>query len=106
VSRFRVDHPSDPNLHVIAGVDHMLGLFVELCRTGRSRPIKTLDFFTAGKPVTMSACFEFLIEHGFFTRDDLEDALTAVADDTNPKDLPSGIARTVDVVMSFKAAGD
>jgi hypothetical protein len=57
MSRFRVDHPTRQGIHVIAGVDHMLGFFIEVFREGRDRPIKTLDVFTNKSPVTLQQCF-------------------------------------------------
>jgi hypothetical protein len=53
MSRFRIVHPIKPELHVIAGHDHMLGYFVELHREGRDRPIKSLDRFTLRRSVTL-----------------------------------------------------
>ena len=52
----------------------------------------------------MQDCFEFLIEHGFFTTDELDDALIAIQD--GEEDVPSGVQRTLDVVIAFKAAAD
>jgi hypothetical protein len=102
MSRFRIDHPTNPHLHVIAGADHMLGFFVELRREDRSRPIKSLDLFTLGRAVTLQDCFEFLIEHGFFTGEELHDALIAIQH--GEEDVPSGVHRVMDIVMEFKAA--
>lgn len=104
MSRIRIDHPLRPDLHCIAGVDHMLGFFIELHREGRDRPIKSLDMFKLGRPVTLQDCFEFLIEHGFFSTVELNDALIAIQDDE--EDVPLGVQRTIDVVMVFKVAAE
>jgi hypothetical protein len=101
MSRFRIDHPIKPDLHAIAGHDHMLGYFVELHREGRDRPIKSLDKFTLGRAVTLDDCFTFLIEHGFFTLADLEAALVAMQDGTRVRSRK--VRRVVKLVERFKA---
>jgi len=103
MSRFRIEHPTDPKLHAIAGTDHVVGpFFVELHDNGRDRPIKSLDTFTLRRPVTLQDCFEFLIEHGFFTREDLEAALIAMQDGTRVRSRTA--RRVVEVVEGFKSA--
>lgn len=101
MSRFRIDHPTNPNLHCIAGVDHMLGFFCELHREGRDKPIKTLDMFTAGKPVTLNDIFDFMIHHDFFTVEQLQDALVYLQDGS-PKPRSKGVMRVVGIVMGLK----
>lgn len=105
MSRHRISHPSKPNIHIIYGHDHMLGFFVELHREGRDKPIKTLDTFTLGRAVTLQDCLEFMISVGVFTRDQLQAALNFIQDG-HPEPLPQGVARTVEVVVGFKAAED
>jgi len=103
MSRFRIEHPTRENLHIIYGHDHMLGFFVEMFREGREKPLKSLDMFTHGKAVTLNDCFDFLISVGVFTRPELQQAL-ALIQDGHPEPVPQGMARTVEVVMGFKGA--
>jgi hypothetical protein len=44
-----------------------------------------------------------LIDHGFFTGEELHDALVRLQDG-HPEPLPQGIARTVVVVVGFKGS--
>lgn len=101
MSRFRIEHPIKASIHCYAGHDHALGFFCEVFSEGRSRPIKSLDFFTAGKPVTLQDCFEFMIANEFFTRDDLEQALVAIQDGTLVKSAK--VLRVVEAVEGFTA---
>jgi hypothetical protein len=99
MSRFRVEHPSREGIHAVAGVDHALGFFVEVFREDRDKPIRSLDMFTAKRAVTLQDCFDFMIEHGFFTADQLRNALVFLQDGApRPKDT-----RVVEVVVKFKA---
>jgi hypothetical protein len=101
MSRFRIDHPTDPKLHAIAGKDHAVGpFFIELYRDGRSRPIKSLDMFALGRPVTLQDCFEFLIAEGLVERSDLEAALTAMQDGKRVR--AKRVRRVVEIVEAFK----
>jgi hypothetical protein len=104
MSRFKIDHPNNPELHVIAGHDHMLGYFVELHRNGRPCPIKSLDMFTLGRAVTLQDCFEFLIDLRVIDRPDLEAALMAMQDGTRVRS--KRVRRVVEVVERFKHAAD
>jgi hypothetical protein len=102
VSRFRISHPHRQDIYITAGVDHMLGLFCELMHENRSKPIKSLDMFTTGKPVTLQAVFEFLIEHEFMTRTDLESALVYLQDGgREPRDM-----RVTNIILNLKRAAD
>ena len=100
MSRFTIDHPIKPELHVIAGHDHMLGYFIELHREGRDRPIKSLDTFTLGRSVTLQDCFEWLIAEGVTDRPDLEAALMAMQDGTRVRSKK--VRRVVEIVEAFK----
>jgi hypothetical protein len=104
VSRFRINHPINQSIYVIAGHDHMLGYFAELHREGRDRPIKSLDMFTLGRSVSLQDCFEWLIEHGVIDRLDLEAALIAMQEGTRARS--KRVRRVVEIVETFKSAAD
>lgn len=79
MSRFRIDHPHDPELHAYAGHDHMLGLFVEIFRGDRSPPMKELAVLANNNnAVSIMDCLDFLASNGFFDHADLEDAIQYV----------------------------
>jgi hypothetical protein len=100
VSRFRIVHPHRSEIYAVAGVDHAVGMFVEVHREGRSRPFKSLDFFTLGRSVTLNDCFEFSIENEFFTREQLEAALVWLQDGSpTPRDM-----RVLGIITEMKPA--
>jgi hypothetical protein len=69
---------------------------------GRSKALAALDFFKMGRPVTLDDCFRFMIDHGFFTREQLHDALVYSHDGTpKPRNM-----RVVNIVAEFKSAAD
>jgi hypothetical protein len=104
MSRFRIDHSTDPKLHAMAGVDHAVGpFFVELYREGRDRPIKSLDMFTLGRSVTLQDAIEFLIAERLIDRADLEAALMVMQDGTRVRS--KRVRRVVEVVEAFKPSG-
>jgi hypothetical protein len=101
VTRFRIDHPRRTDIHAEAGVDHAVGpFFIDPYREDRDRPIKTLDFFTAGRPVTLQDCFDFLISEGFFRRDDLEAALVWMQD---AESVRPSVMRVVEIIERLKS---
>jgi hypothetical protein len=106
VSRFRIDHAHRPDLHAEAGHDPVLGFFVDVMREGRDRPVKSYDHFhpAFNRPRPLMGCLDFLASEGFFTGDELHDALIAIQDGED--NVPSGVQRTIEVVMQFKAAAD
>jgi hypothetical protein len=81
------------------------GFVASVDREGRGRPIKELDFFTQGKPVTMNDIFEFLIEHEFFTRDQLEVTLVYLQDGGR-KPRSRSVIRVAEIVMEMKRAAE
>lgn len=103
MSRFKIDHPIKRELHAEAGHDPVVGFYVDVMHS--HRVIKSYDFF---KPLfnrarPLMGCLDFLVSEGFFTTDELHEALIAIQD--GEEHVPSGVLRTVDVVMGFKAAG-
>jgi hypothetical protein len=71
---------------------------------GREKPIASYDTWhpSFNRARSLLGCLDFLVEQEFFTADDLESALVAIADDL---DVPSGrLARVVEVMEGFKEA--
>jgi hypothetical protein len=102
VSRHRIDHPTRKNVHAIYGHDPVLGFFVDVFIERREKPIASYDTwhpsFNRARP--LHGCLDFLAAEGFFTGDDLEDALAHVQDDTR---VPKRLARVVEVIERFKS---
>jgi hypothetical protein len=103
MSRFRIDHPSKPDLYAEAGHDHMLGFFAETFIERRDKPKAVLDVFKLGRAVTLHDCFEFLISEHFVTRDDLEAALVWLQDGGR-EPRSRGAMRVAEIVMSLRAS--
>lgn len=97
--RFRIEHPREPNIYAEGGVDDPLAsFFVEVFREGRARPLACVDPFTTGSTVALMDCLGLLIAHGFFTRAQLDDALSYLQGGAAaPRDL-----RVVEIVSAFK----
>ena len=103
MSRFLIQHPTREGIHAYAGVDHMLGFFVEIFREGRESPIKSLDTFTnENKPVHLIDCLDLLASEGFFSHEDLEDALLHFKHE-EPEHGTAEALRIVKVIEGFKA---
>ena len=103
MSRFRIDHPTRPDLHAEAGHDPVLSYFVDVMKG--HRVIKSYDFFhpTFNRARPLMACLDFLVAEEFFTADDLHEALAHVQDGTR---VPRRLARVVEVIERFKEASD
>jgi hypothetical protein len=70
------------------------------------RPARIVDVVhpTFNRERPLLGCLDFLVEQEFFTGEDLEDALIAIADDL---DVGSEeVQHVVEVVMEFKAGTD
>lgn len=105
MSRSRIDHPTRANVHAIYGHDPVIGFFVDVHRDGRDKPIASYDIwhpsFNRERP--LMGCLDFFVAEGFFTADDLEDALAHVQDNTR---VPKRLVTVVLVIMNFKDACD
>lgn len=103
MSRFHIAHPTRPDLHAEAGHDPLLSYFVDIMKG--HRVIKSYDswhpLFNRARP--LMGALDYLASEGFYTGDDLEDALAMIADDL---DVPKRLVRVVDVVMAFKSAAE
>lgn len=102
MSRFKIKHPSTEDVYAAAGMDHAVGMFCEVFREDRIAPIASVDIFTLGRPVTMSDCFELLMEFAFFTEEGLHEALVFLQDaEPDPQDM-----RVVNIITEFRKAAD
>lgn len=100
MTRHRLDHPTRPTVHCYYGYDHMLDFFVEIFRDGRDKPIKQLDIFSNGKPVTLIDCLDFMASNAFFGHEDLEDALLFMQDEAEHG--TDAARRVVEVIERFR----
>ncbi len=98
MSRFRIEHPRQSEVYAIGGVDHALGLFCEVFRDNRERPLKVVDVFTMKRPVALSDCFELLVAEGFLKAAELEETLVHLQDGTR---MPKRLATIAKIVGEF-----
>jgi hypothetical protein len=105
VSRFKLDHLVDIYLVAECGFDPFVGFFAEVRDVRRSKPRLIYDKMQAAydHKFPLLGVLRFLEAQGFINC--LEDALMALAEPEH-EDLPSGVARTVQVIMNFKTAAD
>lgn len=104
MSRFRIDHPRDPDLRCEYGHDAHLGFFAETFVENRSKPTAVLDVFTLGRAVTLQDVLDFMVHHCFLTRDQLEEALAWIATEEDESWRPGeDVMRVVGVVMGLRA---
>jgi hypothetical protein len=105
MSRFRIDHPTRDRVHAIYGHDPVLGFFADMMREGRDKPTVSYDtwhpMFNRARPLL--GCLDFLAAEGFFTGEQLEDALAVIADDL---DVPARLVRVVEVIERLKEEAD
>ena len=102
MSRFLIQHPTKPEIHAYYGHDHAVGFFVEIFREGREAPIKILDEFTADRPLALIDALDLLANQGFFSHEDLEDALLFMRDE-EPEHGTEEALKIVKVIEGFKA---
>ena len=102
MSRFRIDHPTRQDLHADAGHDPMMGFFVDVMQG--HRVLRSYDFFQPcfNRSRPLIGCLDFLMSEGFFTGDELQDALVFLQDGApTPSDM-----RVVEIAMECKRAAD
>lgn len=105
-ARFRVNHPAGPGAYAWAGVDHVLGFFVEVRGLGKR---KTYDAFDLGynRERPLWGALTFLLSQGFYTRQDLESALCRHQNgEPRLPELGSGEDIAMEFIVKFKGAAD
>jgi hypothetical protein len=104
MSRFRIEHPSKPELHAEAGHDPVLSFYVDIMKG--QRVIKSYDHFHPlfNRQRPLLGCLDFLVSQGFFTGEQLEDALVYVQDGW--PEPTEGVMRVVEIVERFMSASE
>jgi hypothetical protein len=100
--RFRLDHPVHTAVYAEYGHDRALGFFV----TVRGKHGRRLDYDALhGDYAGLAGALAFLAKGGFFTLEDLYEALLHVEQESE-EDLRSGLRPIALVVTNFKVAAD
>lgn len=105
-TRFRVAHPTVEGAFAWAGVDYVLGYFVQVRGLGQW---KTYDAFAPGYDVErpLWGALTFLVSQGFFSQADLESALCRLQDAGHGfPELGTGEDIAVEFIVKFKGAAD
>lgn len=107
--RFSIDHPTDPLWRAAFGLDAVVGFFVEVF-IGDDPDEPAVVAYDALQPNydrarPLQGALDFLVEHAFVGRDDLEDGLRWLADE-GARTPPRRLRPAVRVINSFKAAAD
>lgn len=103
MSRFTLDHPTRAGVRCEFGHDAGLGFFAEVFKDGRSKPTAVVDVFTLGRAVTLQEVLDFMVEHCFFSTDQLHEALAWIATDEDESWRPNGdVMRVVEVVARLR----
>jgi hypothetical protein len=102
MSRCRLDHPTKPGVQAAYGHDPVMGFFVDIMKGDRL--VKSYDFFNPSfnRARPLMGALDFLAAEGFFTTDQLHEALIYLQD--GGRRPSKGVARVVEVVSMFKAA--
>jgi len=100
MSKFKLDHPTENGTTAEYGEDGALGFFVEV-----RKPKQRNACYDATHPGYdhLNGALRFLMKHGFYTQDDLEDALVWLQDDCESRTTPA-VRRAIDVVSHFKGS--
>lgn len=104
MSRFRIDHPTIENVHAEAGHDPVLGFFVDVMKG--HRVVNSYDHFHPlfNRQRPLMGCLDFLVSEGFFTGEQLEDALVYLQDGW--PEASAEVMCIVRVIIEMKGAGD
>jgi hypothetical protein len=105
MSRFKLDHLVDEHLVAECGFDPFVGFFAEVRDVRRSKPKLIYDKMQPAydHKLPLLGVLKFLEAQGFIVL--IEESLAAL-EHPEPEHLPSGIKRTIDVVMQFKRAAE
>ena len=105
MGRFKLDHLVDIYLSAECGFDPFVGFFAEVQDIRRSKPKLIYDKLQRNydHKFPLLGVLRFLETQGFIVL--IEESLAAL-EDPEPEHLPTGIKRTIQVVMMFKRAAD
>ncbi len=100
--RYKINHPTDPQITAAYGWDHAIGFFVMVYRGGQI--IEDYDVM-AEEYEPLNGVLHVMIRHEFF---DICDVLNAFYDQANalPEDLEPDLRLVGEVISNLQAAAD
>jgi len=104
MSKITIERPTDPKIHAEAGFDHAIHWFGDVIRPGyRSSYSRIERNYDQERPLW--GLLAFLAGEGFYSLDDLTDALTALQDGT-VGDESTEVQRVAGIVVQVKHTAD
>ena len=111
--RFELQHPHDPTVQVVYGLDYAIGFFAAVdfgqCHSPEAmhRALIEYDAFQPGfnRDHPLRGCLEFLSEHGLFTLENLNEAIHWF-DVHGDKSAPKRLRLAVTVISNMKRSAD
>ena len=113
VPRFELQHPNDPTVQVVYGLDCAVGFFAAVdfgqCPSPKTkdRALVEYDAFQSeySHQFPLRGCLEFLSKFGVFTLDDLNEAIVwfELHGDRSP---PKRLRLVVEIIANLKKAAD
>jgi len=101
--RFFIQHPSNSNLRASYGWDHAVGWFLTVESDGEVEA--EYDQRLNPEMLQLAEVLEKFLLHGFFNREDLEEALKQMQS-MEYNEMEPALAKIVDVVSNLKQAAD
>jgi len=99
-----ITHPTNPDITATLGFDHAIKFFVDITSKRRRFSYSAIEpGYDHERPLW--GALRFLAAHGFYTEDDLHDALSGLQDGTIDE-LPERVQQVGEVVWAFKRAAD
>lgn len=99
--RLRLNHPQDSRVATV-GHDRTISWYAEV-RSGKGRLIEEYDQLTVGEPTTLAGVLRMLVQHEFFSQEDLEYGLSQTYFGYAPSEVEDVGARfAMEVVETLK----
>lgn len=99
--RFSLKHATDPDRRALYGLDHALGFFVEVRDRGRI----VAQYDRIHPPYDdRNGAVQCLIQHGFFTKHDLNEAATLVGSFMSDELEPGAVRCAAEVIENLSRA--
>lgn len=100
--RFEIEHPTEANVTADYGWDHAVEFFVTVYAADGA--VTTYDRLQRGY-THLDGALRFLAKHGFFSIDELEEALSRMGNEL-ADEVPKRLRACAKVVMNLKRAAD
>ena len=105
MSRHRIAHPEKPGVLALYGLNGALSWWAEV-RASSGRILAEFDALSCGVPTSPAGILGVLVQHGFFSEDDILEAREWLAEFEKVEEIDDeGARRAAKVITNLKAAG-